>query len=76
MNLWLTKLQPVTVSRTTVFVFLSCAITFFFLAIQIETAQAHANLLRSQPRSNESVDVLNGAEFKSISICFELTFGS
>ena len=57
MNFSLTKLQPPATSKSIIFAFFSCAITFFILALQIDTIQAHANLLRSQPGSNESVDV-------------------
>ena len=57
MNLSLTKLQSPGTSKSIIFAFFSCAITFFILALQIDTIQAHANLLRSQPGSNESVDV-------------------
>ena len=57
MNFSLTKLQPPAASKSIIFAFVSCAITFFILALQINTVQAHANLLRSQPGSNESVDV-------------------
>ena len=57
MNFSLTKLQPPATSKSIIFALFSCAITFFILALQIDTIQAHANLLRSQPGSNESVDV-------------------
>ena len=57
MNFWLTKLRPTTPSKRVIFAFFSCALTFFILALQIEPVQAHANLLRSQPGSNESLDV-------------------
>ena len=57
MNFWLTKLRPPAPSKRIIFAFFSCALIFFILALQIEPVQAHANLLRSQPGSNESVDV-------------------
>ena len=57
MNFWLTKLRPTAPSKRIIFAFFSCALIFFILALQIEPVQAHANLLRSQPGSNESLDV-------------------
>ena len=57
MNVYLTKLRPTATSKRIIFAFFSCALTFFILALQIEPVQAHANLLRSQPSSNESLDV-------------------